>query len=160
MPPPAKKQCIRQCESTSPPILNLPDLNKEINSLMPSQIINEADHGNEITYYDGVPKAIRSKPVIERSQDLLTVPQRLSSEACSKIDKDVSEFIFFSSSLAFDLVENKRFIKIFKDGFPGYSLPTRRTLGGKLLNECYNRIKSEVHSVKLPSNTQYFYTLY
>ena len=96
--PPAKKQCIRSKDdeprsrsSSSSSIINLPTLDAQTQSAVPAQIMKIADHSNEITYFDGVPKTARNKSVIHRPSDFLAVP------ACDEVDEDVSEIIFFSS---------------------------------------------------------------
>ena len=69
--------------SSSSSVISLPMLDAETQS---AQIINVADHSNEITYSNGVPKTVRNKPVIHGPPDLLAVPQRLSSQTCGEID--------------------------------------------------------------------------
>jgi hypothetical protein len=61
------------------------------------------------------------------------------------LDKQVARF-FFSSNIPFKSVESPEFVKLCADLRPGYTPPSRRKIGGDLLEEVYDDIPAEMRS--------------
>ena len=74
-------------------------------------------------------------------------PQKATKQLCEILDRKVSEMIFFNN-LSFDLVAKEEFKSFCAAGIPGYEVPSRKLISGRLLNECYDRTKVRVHKVK------------
>ncbi|CAG9571748.1 unnamed protein product [Danaus chrysippus] len=73
------------------------------------------------------------------------INKKISVEQKKQIDSDLLD-LCIDSFHPFSIVEERAFKK-FCRWIPGYTLPTRKTLSGSLLEECYNKVENHVRSV-------------
>ena len=165
-----KRRCRREEEekrveetatTTTEPALSLPSLSQE--SVASNSSNNERDNNHnrnricvrnmDNDIFEGVVKTSRQRPAVIASPVLATTPvfslpltQRPDQNICVDIDRKISEWIFFNNH-SFDIVEQDEFKEIFRSILPGYQLPSRKTIGNRLLTECYERTKKQVHKV-------------
>ena len=140
---PGKKKRKIDVES----IIEREEKNSELNDVddcqisLPSlnDITNNSNNSNII-------KQSRQKPQIIRSPDALLLPQKASKKLCDELDVRVSEWIYFRR-LPFDTVESDEFKSLYGTAVPGYKLPGRKVIAGRLLDECYTRMIKRVHKV-------------
>ena len=74
---------------------------------------------------------------------------RSSKDQKYEIDKQIARMIYSTNS-SFSLIENEQFVILINMLRPGYQVPTRKAIGGVLLdelhNECEVKLKSELNN--------------
>ena len=78
-----------------------------------------------------------------KQQSMNNYVQRITNSNKAKLDNLLAKFLF-SSDTAFVIVENPWFKAFLKEMNPSYQLPSHDTIGGRILNEVYSEILTEM----------------
>lgn len=128
--------------------LQMPNVNgnQSVPVSQPLQMLNVI--GNQSAPVSQPMQMFAAQPARSQMPHSAPAQQRISRTDCKVLDAKLAKFVILGNH-EFDVVEEPAFVSFAKGLCPGYDPPSRKVIGGRLLDDLYEEVKLEVEQVRV-----------